>query len=259
VRLPALLAPLSLALLWFWLPAYSQDHQAAAEQVDQSGDLPRAVDLCLQLGKTPAVPEEAARRFAQGVALARAAKSPQEFRGAASEYREGLKFAPCVSEAYFNYAVLLEAGVELKQAVGALQLYLRAAPGAADAPKIRSKIYELEARLALVGSWYSEDVTSDYARRMLNQKRADGTQTSRMRSYSPAGVVTADYLWQLNWTVQGQELKATCRSFVANGIPRQCPPPLTGKLISFDTNQYELEFMGKRQVYKRVPDSLQLP
>jgi tetratricopeptide (TPR) repeat protein len=129
-------------LLCLALPAHSQDELRAEQQAE-------SIDACLKLPAKPAVPEEATRRFVRGATMAKLAKSADEFRAAAAEYRAGLLLAPCVSDAYFNYALVLELAGERRQTLEALQLYLRAAPNAPDAARVRAKIYEMEAALEM--------------------------------------------------------------------------------------------------------------
>jgi hypothetical protein len=124
---------------------YTAELQGTLTADDERRLREKIIDLCLKLPGKPAVPDEATRHFVRGATFARQAKSKDEFRAAADEYHEGLKIAPCVSDGYFNYALVLEGGDRLQAAADALKLYLRAAPDAPDAPKMKAKIYELEA------------------------------------------------------------------------------------------------------------------
>ncbi len=124
-------------------PDVSVPASSAQESNDGLATLERSIDLCA--GQRPSVPEEARRHFIRGASLAKLAKTHDEFRLAATEYRDGLTIAPCVSDAYFNYALVLQLAEEPKSAIQALNLYLRAAPNAPDAEKVHTKIYELQA------------------------------------------------------------------------------------------------------------------
>lgn len=92
----------------------------------------------------PAVPEEARRFLARGVAAFKLAKSPQDFAPAVAEFQKASDAAPWWADPYFNMGQALEQAGDPAAAIRAYRFYLAAAPGAADADKVQSKIYELE-------------------------------------------------------------------------------------------------------------------
>jgi len=92
----------------------------------------------------PTVPEEARRFLARGIAAFKLAKSPQDFAPAVAEFQKASDAAPWWGDPYFNLGQALEQAGDPAAAIRAYRFYLAAAPGAADAGKVQSKIYELE-------------------------------------------------------------------------------------------------------------------
>jgi tetratricopeptide (TPR) repeat protein len=90
------------------------------------------------------IPEEARRHMARGEAALEMAKSPEEYDSAIKEFQEASRLAPNWPVPYYNLALLQEKTGKLREAVANLKQYLRLAPDAPDAGKIREHIYKLE-------------------------------------------------------------------------------------------------------------------
>jgi tetratricopeptide (TPR) repeat protein len=90
------------------------------------------------------IPEEARRHMVRGQAALEMAKSPIEYDSAIKEFNEAARLAPGWPDPYYNLALLQEKTGKLREAVASLKQYLRLAPNAPDAAKIRDHIYRLE-------------------------------------------------------------------------------------------------------------------
>jgi hypothetical protein len=104
------------------------------------------ITLVQKLSPAPAIPEEA-RRFSVRAQIAiKEAKSTADFDEAAREFGKALRVAPWWPDGYFNQGVAWEKAGKYTEAIRSLKFYLLAAPGAADAEKIKEQIYALEYR-----------------------------------------------------------------------------------------------------------------
>jgi len=92
------------------------------------------------------VPEEARRHMARGQTAAEMAKSPDEYGPAITEFQAAARLAPAWPDPWYNLAPLQEKTGKLKEAIASLKEYLRLAPNAPNAAKIREQIYKLEYR-----------------------------------------------------------------------------------------------------------------
>lgn len=95
---------------------------------------------------TQGIPEEARRHMARGQAALEMAKSPDEYEPAIKEFQAAARLAPGWPDPWYNLAALQEKTGKLKEAIASLKEYLRLAPGAPNAAKIRDQIYKLEYR-----------------------------------------------------------------------------------------------------------------
>jgi tetratricopeptide (TPR) repeat protein len=96
------------------------------------------------------IPEEARRHLARGQAAVEMAKSPEEYGSAIQEFQEATRLAPSWPVPYYSLALLQEKIGKFKEAVANLKEYLRLAPEAPDAAKIREQIYKLEYKIEQV-------------------------------------------------------------------------------------------------------------
>ena len=92
----------------------------------------------------PAIPQEAEKFDGRAQYALRTAKSEAEFLDAAREYLKAVEAAPWVAGYYYNLCVILEKANRPAEAVRACQLYLAAAPQAADAGNVRKLVAGLE-------------------------------------------------------------------------------------------------------------------
>lgn len=104
----------------------------------------RCIKAAQKLNPAPEVPAEAERHVARGQAGMEMGQSPAEFAEAAAEFERAIRLAPWWADAYHGSAMALDKAASYQQAIDAYQFYLLAAPGAADAKEVKSKIYKLE-------------------------------------------------------------------------------------------------------------------
>lgn len=90
------------------------------------------------------IPENARRHMARGQAAVEMANSPDGYESAIKEFSEAARLAPGWPAPYYNLALLQEKTGKFKEAAASLEEYLRLAPKAPDAGKIRDRIYKLE-------------------------------------------------------------------------------------------------------------------
>jgi len=114
----------------------------------------RVIKLALSFTPPLAIPEEAKRHMAGGIAALKIAKDVSGYKEAEKQFEKARTVAPWWADPYFNIGIIKEktwkfyfgfdAERGYKSAVENLNLYLLAAPNAPDANAVRSKIYELE-------------------------------------------------------------------------------------------------------------------
>ena len=91
-----------------------------------------------------AVPEEALRHKARGLAAVEMAKSLEEYDLAIKEFQEASQLAPDWPDPHYNLGLVLERAGKFREAVASFKEYLRLAPNAPDVAKIQEQIYKLE-------------------------------------------------------------------------------------------------------------------
>lgn len=91
--------------------------------------------------------EEARRHMARGEAAIELAKTPADYEKAAREFNEAIRLSPEWADPYYNLGLIQEKLEKYEEAIASLGQYLRLAPGAADAESVRSHLYKLEFRL----------------------------------------------------------------------------------------------------------------
>lgn len=92
----------------------------------------------------PPPPEEARRRMTRAEAFVETAQAPEDFKKVAVELEEALKLAPWWAKGYYNLGLAREKAREFDAARQAFENYLLAAPGAANAEAVRSRLVKLE-------------------------------------------------------------------------------------------------------------------
>ncbi|MEW6352959.1 MAG: tetratricopeptide repeat protein [Pseudomonadota bacterium] len=126
---------------------YTSALQAVAEGSEQDQQLrEKIIEVAAKLKPAPVVPEEVARFMARGRAAVGAAKDQQGFERAANEFRQALKLAPWLADAYYNLGVVLDKAEKYPEAIQNLKLYLHARRDAPDARQVQELIYEVEYR-----------------------------------------------------------------------------------------------------------------
>lgn len=126
-------------------------YTAALQKISEgSADEQRIREAILTVAKRisprPAIPKEAERRMARGQAAAKAATDEQGFARAAEEFRQAIRVAPWLAEAYFNLGVVLDKAGKYADAVRSLNIYLLAVENQLDMKQARNLIFEIEYR-----------------------------------------------------------------------------------------------------------------
>ena len=96
------------------------------------------------MNPAPPIPEEVERFMARGAAAVKGAKSPDDFKEAATEFEKATRAAPWLAETYYNLGLAQDKAGLHEVALKSLRLYLLAAPSAADAKQVKNLIYEVE-------------------------------------------------------------------------------------------------------------------
>ncbi len=104
----------------------------------------RAITAALKMSSAPDVPMEAKRFVARGQAAIEMGQNKTDFEDAAAEFEKAIKIAPWWGDAYRGLGAASEKGASYRQAMAAYELYMKAAPNAADVNEIQSKIFKLE-------------------------------------------------------------------------------------------------------------------
>jgi uncharacterized caspase-like protein len=104
----------------------------------------KIINLARTMSPPPALPEEAARRTARGIAVYKEAKSVSDYKEAVAEFDKAIMAAPWYADAYYNLGLARAKAEEYAGASVNLRLYLLAAPGAKDAAEVKTLIYEME-------------------------------------------------------------------------------------------------------------------
>lgn len=91
-----------------------------------------------------AVPEEARRFMARGVAAAEMAKSAGDYAFAVKEFEQAARLAPDWPDVYYNLGSVQSKTGNFLSAMKSFQRYLDLSPEAPDAAKVREEIIKLE-------------------------------------------------------------------------------------------------------------------
>ncbi len=93
------------------------------------------------------VPEEAKRYFGQGKAIAKRAKSPQDYEEAIRLFEKAASLAPTWADIYDDLAYAQENVEKYPEAIKSLRKYLTLAPSYVDVKNYEVRIYELEEKM----------------------------------------------------------------------------------------------------------------
>jgi tetratricopeptide (TPR) repeat protein len=104
----------------------------------------KIIKLASLMSPPPAVGDEARRAAIQGKTAFKRATDAAGFKEAKESFEKAVKLASWWPEAYFNLALIEEKLREYDAAKDNFELYVYAAPGAADVAAVQEKIYELE-------------------------------------------------------------------------------------------------------------------
>ena len=132
------------------LTRYSDADQSARQKIIQA---------VRALPEPPPTPDDAVRFMARGEALVKMGGAGS-YASAASEMEKAVLAAPWLADGYYDLGIVEESAEMYKESILNLRLYLLAAPQAANARAVQTKIYELEVMQedqektkALAGAW----------------------------------------------------------------------------------------------------------
>jgi tetratricopeptide (TPR) repeat protein len=147
----------------------------------------RAIAAARRLPRLPAVPDAIFEHQGRAKAAARAAKAPADFVKAADAFGEAARLAPWVAENYFNRGIMLEKAERYDEAERALQLYLKAAPDAADRNAVRERIGGLRYLKEEAERAKSQAQQQQAARQEAERKRREGVERAKSQVAALSG------------------------------------------------------------------------
>jgi tetratricopeptide (TPR) repeat protein len=101
---------------------------------------------------TPAIPDDARKYMASGLAFMKGAKSRQDFRQAAVEFKQAADTAPQWAEAYWNLAAAETAAGDYDEAKKSLQIYLSFSSRSPKVQAAKSKLSAINAQISKQGA-----------------------------------------------------------------------------------------------------------
>lgn len=104
----------------------------------------KIIKLVQTMKPAPAIPEEAKKHMARGMAAFESAKNEQEYKDAISESEKAVGYAPWLGEGYRNLGIVQDKAGHFDAAIMSLKLYLLTNPS--DAEKAKELIYKIEFR-----------------------------------------------------------------------------------------------------------------
>jgi tetratricopeptide (TPR) repeat protein len=141
-----------LIIVW---PAVAQNNSNLREQLKQyvaelqknpsdQALREKIIELALTLDPIPAIPEDAKRYLARGLAAAEEAKEAKDFKDAAAEFEKASLAAPWLGEPYRALGIVQDNAGDYAAAIGNLKLYLLTEPETGQAEKAKELIYKIE-------------------------------------------------------------------------------------------------------------------
>ena len=107
----------------------------------------KILKLVKRIHPPPAIPEMALRHLGRGQAVLELDKEPKNYRKAIIEFEKAVDLAPWLAIGYYNLGMVQEKAGHLSEAAQSFRWYLKAAPSAANAREVRTKMYGLEFKL----------------------------------------------------------------------------------------------------------------
>lgn len=90
---------------------------------------------------------EVQRHMARGSAAMQMAESPRDYLDAVQEFREAVKLAPDMADAWFNLGVAQESAEDYQGAIDSFNTYMEKRSDASDRAAVQSRIFALEYKL----------------------------------------------------------------------------------------------------------------
>lgn len=146
------------------------------------------IKLAQELKPAPAVPEEAERRMARGMAAFKGAKSVADYRDAAKEFEQATLAAPWYGNAYVNLGVAQDKAENYEAALRSLKLALLALP---NDKEIKVLIYEVE---------YRNDKVNSAVAAVEQEKKTNAVRAAREREQQDAYLRSIDGARFVSWS-----------------------------------------------------------
>ncbi len=256
-RLSVLIALAVLASAQQTLSPREQLNQYVAQlqaHSDDRGLREKIIKLAQELKPPPVAPREAKEHEGAAEYAFKSAASQGDFAKAAAEYEQALLLAPWVASDYFNLGVAREKAGDLDKAVAAFELYLLAAPNAADADDVVKRIGALkfQARTASDSQAAAERERraqadaerarqQEEARRQQEQQRLEGRYICHSSSKTTEGSQDDDLIFDVR---EGQVTLGQIHHRCTGIYAETCRPlevykvvwtePLTGRRFHHD-------------------------
>lgn len=107
-------------------------------------DVAVAIRIAASLSPPPAIPEEARRSFAEGLAAFELARSPSDYEEPKKRFAMAASLAPWWRDALFNLSLAEEKLRRFRDAKKCLESCLLATPGSRDADDVRQRLHRIE-------------------------------------------------------------------------------------------------------------------
>jgi tetratricopeptide (TPR) repeat protein len=129
------------------------------------------IRLAITIRPSPALPDEAERRMARGIAAFKAAQSVADYQNAVTEFSQATLAAPWYGDAYYNLGVAQDKAQQYDAALRSLKFALLASPGSKD---IKDLTYQVEYRKEQANSpQVQEQKSREKARKEVGQRQGE--------------------------------------------------------------------------------------
>jgi tetratricopeptide (TPR) repeat protein len=210
----------------------------------------KIIQLAQRIQPPPALPEGAEKYLARGEAAVEIAKEEADFRDAAAEFRKALRAAPWLAMGYFNLGVVQEKAGQYAEAIQSFGFYLKAAPSAPDARKVKRRLFGLE---------YKIERATKRAKMVKKAPAKPSVDIAGVwRWYFSTGTVHRVY----KIVVSGSKFQGTCLRTVIPGkyrgpcsanVPRVLGGTIAGNTVRGTWREADINFDGCRIPAKDFP------
>jgi hypothetical protein len=129
-------------------PSAADFQQAVADyqRTEAFADADKVIQLATAMPQLPPIPEEARKHFVMGHTIFEEAKNTNDFAQAASEFKEAIKQAPWLTNAWLYIGLVREAAGDYDKALNDLKRCQMFKLSDDEARKVQDEIYKIEAK-----------------------------------------------------------------------------------------------------------------